>query len=330
MNIYIYYRGSGSINRLLAEWEDRSDSGLDPFGRSHVRRMAHIDTRYSPNTWDTSVVAGYCAKDILEFVNDSNKGIDKWDIISLQEGGRQQHLTEAPGGGDPRDGIQPFLRKVINLIRQSYSKNYSLAWFESYTAKKAYAGDVSKGYPPLSAEEGDDRIGILKATETIFKAEPFDLIIPSGAAVFNGRTNAELASINVSAVGNLWCPDVVHLDAGIPAYISACTVVESIFRKFFPNLSILGDDTRITDELIANWHCPFVDSWQGPVKTTDETLYHLAQKCAINACNNPFDFTPIYSPNDTTELAMFDTHSDRYWADSLIDTSHIIDGVYVE
>lgn len=315
-NIYFYYRGSGSVDRLVAEWESTTATGTDAFGKSHVRRATTIDTR-KQRQWQGQV-QGYSAKMLLELANNNNLGINQWDLIVLNQGSRQQSFTVAPGNGDPRKGTEPYIRQVINLINASYTKPYTLAWFEGYTSFDGYDGNEQQGYPPITPESMDNRVGVLKATETIMMAEPFNMVIPAGTAVFNARTNASLASTDLSVTGNLWCSDKVHLQAGIPNYIANCAVVQSIFNKFFPEFSILGDDTRITDQLITDYACPFISGWCGSVLDSTELLYDLGQKAAVMACKYPYDITPIYLPTDTTDLALFDTHNDRYWADALI------------
>ena len=316
-NIHFYYRGSGSVDRLVAEWEDDTATGLDDFGSSHVRRYTHIDTRYETK-WE-GVTADFhpSPKSVLELAN-TDTNIGQWDIIVLFTGSRSQSFTKAPGNGDPRKGAEPYIRQAINLINASYTKPYKLAWFEDYTSFDGYSGNTQQGYPPITPQEMDNRVGVLKSTETIMGAEPFDMVIPAGAAVFNARTNASLASTNLSVTGNLWCSDKIHLQAGIPNYIANCAVVQSIFNKFFPELSILNDDTRITDTLISDYACPFISSWCGSVLDSTDLLYDLGQKAAVMACKYPYDITPIYLPTDATELELFDSHSNRYWADSLI------------
>lgn len=319
-NIHFYYRGSGSIDRLVAEWEDNTANGLDDFGQSHIRRFVQIDTRFR-NKWTPNYADIHLSpKEVVLHGNGSDPNVDKWDLIVLNQGSRSQSFTKAPGNGDPRKGTEPYLRQIIDLIRLSYNNNFSLAWFGDYTSFDGYAGDTSKGYPAISAQDMDNRVGVLKSTQTIMEAEPFDFVIPSGTAIFNARTNTRLASTEISPNGNLWCSDKVHLQAGVPNYIANITVVESIFRKFYPHLSILGDDTRIDSNTISTLGCPFINNWAGaPMQSTDdELLYELAQKCAVNACNHPFDITPVYLPTDQTELEIFDTHSNRYWADALI------------
>ena len=87
----------------------------------------------------------------------------------------------------------------------------------------------------------------------------------------------------------------------------------------------MGDTTRITDTWATKRRC-LMPSIHGEVKSSSEALYQLAQKCAVVACEHPFDITPIYLPDNTTQLDFFDSHQNRYWADSLIDTSLIRNG----
>lgn len=305
-NIYVYYRGSGSPSRLVAEWEDTSDTGLDIYGSPHIRRMMHIDTR-TMSEWEDAV-SGFSAKNILEFANDSSKYIDKWDIITLQLVSSEQY-SDGNGGYTMKPGIEPALRQIINLINASYTKNYCLGFLETYNRIKSIGG--------IPIEELDDRIETMTANEAAYKAEPFGLLLPVGAAVFSARTNGLLASLDVSDIGNLWSTDKTHLQEGLPCYIAALTVCQALFNKYGIPVSVLGDDTRITQELIDSWNVQFQN---GSPKNVGELYYQLGQKCAVVANDNPFDITPIYSPSQNDEVIY---NRSKYWADSLIDTSNI-------
>lgn len=306
-NIYMYYRGSGSPSRLVAEWEDNSATGLDIYGSSHIRRMTHIDTRIQ-SAWEDAV-QGFSAKNILEFANDNTKDIGEWDIITLQLVSSEQY-PDGQGGYTMRNGIEPALRQVINLINQSYTKNYCLGFFETYNRIKSIGG--------IPIEELDDRIETMTANEAAYRAEPFGLLLPVGAAVFSARTNGLLASLDVSDIGNLWSDDKTHLQEGLPCYIAALTICQAIFNKYGLPISVLGDDTRITSALINSWNVQFQN---GAPKEAGELYYQLGQKCAIVANDSPFDITPIYAPDEADEVVY---NRSKYWADSLIDTSNII------
>ena len=319
-DIYVYYRGNGSIDQLVSQWTDRSDYGKDAYGKEHIRVLYHIDTRRA-DKWDQAVY-GYSAKDILEFANDPAKGIPGWDLITLQTAPTEVYYISDRESPDPRKGYEPYVRKAINLINASYHKPYVLGWFASYTRITSLKANAY-GYPYINGHVLDDRVGCLRAAETIFHAEPFDMIIPAAAAVFNARTNASLASTSVSSLGNLWYEDGVHLHGGVPCYVGNLAVCQALFKQFFPMLSVNNNQMRITDTKVNNWLCPG-RSFHGTVKANTDDLYELAQKAAVCAVEHPFEITPIYNPNDDTQIsAFYDSTTSKYAADSLIDTSSI-------
>ena len=122
VNVYVSYRGNGTIYRLAREWEQTYYAGMDQGGNPHNRFNFHIDTRtmtnweafYKPQTFalidsndpNSSLVnqtvdvenmgqitipmilreteRRYSPREILNFANDPTKGIDHWDIITLQ------------------------------------------------------------------------------------------------------------------------------------------------------------------------------------------------------------------------------------------------------
>ena len=305
VNIYMYYRGSGSPSRLVEEWNDDSETGEDIYGNSHIRRMYHIDTRVKLQ-WD-DVVSGYSAHDVLDFAQDPTKNVDKWDIITLQAASSEQYYVN--GEWTMKPGLEPAFRQIIDLINESYTDNYMLGFFSTYNRGKQIST------VPVSAL--DNRIETMKANEASFRAECFDFIIPVGTAVFNARTNTLLKSTDISDLGNLWAPDHIHLQEGLPCYIASATVCQAIFDKFFPNerLSILNDDTRITSEMLTAWNVKFTD---GTPNEVSDLAYQLGQKCAVAAVVQPFDITPIYMPDDTDEI-IYDRP--KYWADSLISST---------
>ena len=305
--IYLYYRGNGSIDQLVSQWEDTASTGVDAWGESHIRRYCHIDSRYTDCWDDSGGEEGYSAKMILE----TAAADGKIDLITLQTAPTEVYFVKSVGDGDPRKGYEPYVRQAIDLINASYDDAYALGWFCSYTRHLAYEGNVSEGYPAVSADTFDNKEDTLRAAETICTAEPFDLVIPAAAAVFSARTNDDLASTNISLYGNLWFSDRVHLQSGIPCYVTNATVVQSLFDKFFPGLSVYGDQFRVPDDdWITKRRC-IMPTIHGSVLSTDEDLYDLAQKCAVAACEHPFEITTIRNSEDTTEIDFSDTKS-RY------------------
>ena len=323
--IYLYYRGNCSIDRLVAEWNETSESGYDDLGQPHIRRYCHIDTRVS-NRWDERYgLQGYSAKMVLEMAAADGS----LDLITLQTAPTEVYFVSDRTSPDPRKGCEPYIRQAIDLINDSYHGTYTLGWFSSYTRIAPYNGTTGTYTGQITGDEFDNRIDCLRAAESICKIEPFEVVIPAAAAIFNARTNAGLASTDVSDIGNLWYSDAVHLQAGIPMYIGSLSVVQSIFNKFFPGYSVLGDKTRIPDNDWMEERRCLMPSIHGDVISTSEDLYELAQKCAVSACEHQFDITPIYSVNDSTQLQFQDT-LERYWADALIDTSNIDNGNLTE
>ena len=231
----------------------------------------------------------------------------KWDIITLQPVSSEQYNVD--GEWTMKPGLEPAYRQIINLINASYSKDYTLGFFETYNRIATISG--------VPRNVLDNRIATMQANEASFKAEPFRLLFPVGAAVFSGRTNTLLASTDISDMGNLWATDLTHLQEGVPCYLAACTVCQAMFNKYFPEYSVLGDDTRITSAILTSWNVQFKN---GEPKEASELAYQLAQKCAVVANERPFDISPIYMPDDTTEI-IYDRS--KYWADSMIDTSSI-------
>ena len=305
VNIYIYYRGSGSPSRLVAEWEDTTESGTDIYGNSHLRSMIHIDTRHALK-WD-SPVQGFSAKNILEFANNDSYRIDKWDIITLQPVSSEQYYVNNEWTMAP--GLEPAFRQIINLINTSYTRDYTLGFFETYNRIR------SIGNVPISAL--DNRIETMKANESSFRAEPFGLLLPVGSAIFSARTNSLLASTDVSDIGNLWADDYTHLQEGLPCYIASLTICQALYNKYFPRYSVLNDNTVVTSELRQKWANPYPN---GSPKTVSSLYWELGKKCAVVANNSPFDITPIYAPSDNASI-VYDRS--KYWADTLIDTSDI-------
>lgn len=303
--IYWSYRGAGSLDRWVAEWTDRDDRGYDPWGGTHVRRFTHIDTRYT-DSWD-DVEQGYSTKDVVEMAS-----AIKLDLIVIQS----VTDTQAESRSENRLGIEPSMRQLLSLITESYTRPFVLGWFTSIPVVRP----INYGGYNIPTADRDDRIGLIKTTEAVMANEPVDLLFPVGTAVINARTNSDLSSKNVSNIGNLFYTDGLHLQHGVPCYIANATIVESLFRKFFPEYSILNDQTRVRDDTLhtTTWRCPF-EANHGSIKQTgtDEQLYKLAQKCAISACNNPYDITPMYSYDSTSQIKTIGTY-DQYWADELI------------
>ena len=129
---------------------------------------------------------------------------------------------------------------------------------------------------------------ILESIKQVCEKEAVDIIFPYGTAIFNARTDATLNSL--SAGGEMWASDNIHLQEGLPCYIAALANTQALFNAFYPNLSVMGDTTRVTSSLTSKWH---VKNAQAPVITATEDSYFKAQIAAINANKNNFKITSL-------------------------------------
>lgn len=95
--IEIYYRGSMSLHDLDEQWYDESQYGLaDLDGKNHIRLHFSIDTRKQTKWKKESVVN---AQKVVSS--------QKWDIISIQQGGSRAQYMET---------YDPYLQNVIDRI----------------------------------------------------------------------------------------------------------------------------------------------------------------------------------------------------------------------
>lgn len=113
---------------------------------------------------------------------------------------------------------------------------------------------------------------------------PFDIVLPGGTAIFNARQFEEIK--NACNSDTLLASDGIHALEGLPCYINSLACVEALFRKFYPNLTVMGDTTRVTSEWTSTKNIP---DPQGPLVETSEENAYLAQRLAVLANDHPWD-----------------------------------------
>ena len=251
--ITMYYRGALSLENLVTRWE--SSDAFDNETTSNVngtinRQLYYIDTR-SLSTW--SSLAQKSAKDCVEEGN--------WDIIMIQQWS---------GFSVDINTFYPYGPQVLELIRQSAKGEYNLAWNIVCTRPT-----------------NDEPSALLEVAKAWCGSEPFTIIIPYGTAIFNARTNDNLATLGDANEQNLWSADGVHIQEGLPKYIASLAVVQTLFDKFFKGLSVMGDATRPTDEQLASWGGNYEK--RGASVGINEKNCWLAQKAAILATRFPYE-----------------------------------------
>ena len=262
--IYLYRRDALTLQDIYNRWESNSATDTETDGihaGTYSRSLYTIDTRkYSK--WVTH--ERISMKDCVE--------LGDWDFVTLQQWSAYS-IDETT--------YEPWLPLDIDLIRQSLDKATQLAWVQVWT-RATY----------------DNKSASLEAFEDVpFAKYPFDFYIPCGTAIFNARANANLAQLGDYEGHNLW-KDGVHLQDGLPRYIAALTICETICRKFFPKKSIMFDKTQITDAILTAWNSKMPMT---PCVGMNDANCLLAQYSAINACNHPFVITPTQDlPNIPT------------------------------
>lgn len=256
--IEMYYRGALTLENLVNRWETNAPYDYEigpnfPEGQNINRQLYYIDTR-NQSTWLS--LAQKSAKDCVAEGN--------WDIISIQQWS---------GLSIDIDSFYPYGPQVIELIRRELpNQSYNLAWNMVCTRPT-----------------NDDKETNLSVAEQWTSSEPFTIIFPYGTAVFNCRSNDNLAQIGDSDNKNYWCGDNVHIQEGLPKYTASLAVVQALFNKYYSGLSVLGDKNRPDASGLQKWNIHY-EIRGTSVGITDENCY-LAQKAAILA--NRFNFKII-------------------------------------
>lgn len=260
--IEFYYRGSGSLWDLDTQWT--SDSQYDianEDGTTHIRLHFSCDSRVSPN-WSQKTRKS--AKDIIES--------GKWDIVEIQQRGNYCRVLS---------DYSPWLQNVIDKILTSCPYNFDLWWFSAYN-------NVSQNSVAGRNQES------LDAQKVIYKAYPFAHIIPAASAVFGCQLDPALADLGDSTYKHLYSDDNNHLQEGLPCYVVACSVVQSILQKMGIPTSVMGDQFRPTAENIVDLGMDATANGES-TGVTEENC-RKAQKEAVIACRSPFDIQPPIAP----------------------------------
>lgn len=251
--IHIYYRGSLSLHDLDEQWEDDSQYGIaDLDGKKHIRLHFSIDTR-KQERWHEEAIMG--AREIV--------AMEKWDIISIQQGGNRAKKEKT---------YYPYLQQVIDKIRLECDYAFSLTWFMAYNSGSDNANEES-----------------IQTQQLILERFPFDLILPVATAIFSCQENEILSELGDSKYKRMYADDNVHLQEGLPCYIAALTVAQSIMDAMGLDESVLGDRIRPTQEWISSING--ITQNGESIGVTEENCA-LAQRAAIQANLHPFEIIP--------------------------------------
>lgn len=271
--IYLYYRGSGSLNDLNSQWEDYDRTGIaESDGNEHTRFCAYIDSRknakwqnYPTETVDNVTVNTMCAKDIVEVGN----SIGGWDLVTLQQA---SVYTDVDPDNDT-NGRYEHLTDIIDYIQEHCDYPFNLAWFQSYTR--------------ASHDSATIRTNSLANQEKLFEEYLFAMVIPVATAVFSARGNETLAALGDSDEHNLWADDDTHLQDGLPCYIGSLVVLQSLFNYFNIGKSVLNDTFRATADNVGSGEIGLDSTAQFPCVGITDANCRLAQKAAVLAVRKP-------------------------------------------
>lgn len=252
--IHIYYRGSGSLKDLDEQWSDTSQYGVASLDKKqHVRLHYSIDTRVEKR-WRKEPVMS--AEEVLS--------LDKWDIVSLQQ---------VSSHAQYQDTYEPYLNNVIEKINAQCNYPFILGWFMAYNRASDNAN-----------------VNNLSTQKVICGRYPFGIVFPVAAAVFSAQDNKVLGELGDSPYKRMYAADNIHLQEGLPCYLAALTVAETLMRQCFHRGTVIGNRIRPADSWIKsiNGITP-----NGNSTGVTEANCALAQQAAVNAYFHKFEITPL-------------------------------------
>lgn len=215
IEIGIYYRGGGTIQNHIDEWDSNSSE----------RGMAHIDTRNGDTAWTYSSTFNNPHK-LVTYTN--------WDIIVLQQG------STASANVSNYANTRTLIDKITNAYQTQFpNQTFQLAW--NININRSSMGNTTTVWN-----------NILNAIKATCDTQAINIIFPYGTAIFDARTNSTLDAIGEG--GHLWASDNTHLQQGLPCYLAALANTQTLFNKFYPQYSVYGDTLRPTDALDDTWH----------------------------------------------------------------------------
>lgn len=128
-----------------------------------------------------------------------------WDVVAMQQVSSESGLWET---------YLPTLLVLIDSVK-AYQPQARLAWHQTW----AYAADAQ--HPDYYRYYNSQSVmwdSIQVCTDRLLDLHLFDILIPSGAAIQNGR----------KVLGDTFCRDGYHLSYDYGRYIAACVWIEAL------------------------------------------------------------------------------------------------------
>ena len=183
---------------------------------------------------------------------------EKWDIVIFQQVSSSSNKPES---------FHPYL---LNL--KEYVENNVNNRFMKFGLNMTWAFSIKS--PKIANMGYENQIALFDSIQDTYRQVMtkmnFDILIPTGTAIQNARTNSYL-----KGVGDDLTRDGSHLDRGMGRYIAALTVFEALVSDFYK---------KATLKKVAFYPA---------LEEVDTNIISLSKNAAKNAVLNPFKITDI-------------------------------------
>ena len=201
--------------------------------------------------------AAYEYRKVVDGQKTNRKGVkissaleeEPWDYVSIQQ---------VSGLSGQFETCTPYLPEILNYVRARSKFDVKLIWHSTW----AYSQDSTHGdFPKYNKDQMTMYNAIVDVARKVMGTSSygFDLLVPSGTAIQNGRT---------SSLGDTFNRDGYHLEVTYGRYTAACTWFEAISGKNVEDV-------------------PYAPS------SVNETRARIARAAAHKAVSNPYSVTEM-------------------------------------
>ena len=225
--------------------------GISYKGGNYIDQM-NSEYTLGDNTYEFSISGDKWNRVTRQSIQDAVKSKD-WDVIIIQQ------KSDLAANVASYSNLSSLIDKILADAKPGVSLALSI---------------------PASYRGYNNEAEILATSEEIFGSYPFQTCFCYGTAIFDSQNGLLLP------YDKGWSSDGIHLNEGLPCYVAACAMAETILESFYNDgRSVLGNSVRPTQAWIESVN---VQNPQGTsVGVTDANCIE-AQKIAIKA--NKFKF----------------------------------------
>lgn len=295
-NITIFYYPYGSLINSVSSGVATNvvENYSTPRSGAAIFRM---DTSREPY-WIKAVPSNTCAQDAVRgaMLVDGAMTYDDtaWDIIAVQcshqESAAANTVSKAVGRIAAAFEVVPTLYDYI--YEDAANKNFIFGWSINHTV----VYDETNQYGQLGGQNRWCNYGDIDYDqESLYNIKRacinngVGIVFPAGTAIMNARAYPKLNELGVGRTKALLA-DNVHLNDGFPCYIASLAVVEALFRKFYPQFSVISDNTVINQTTVRDYTIPGsvnVPNDSDIIEVTSEYA-KVAKLLALQANEYPF------------------------------------------